>query len=324
MMKALSLIVAICLLTTSCATTSIIDDPYGSLSREEFLTARGYGPTAEKAELNAKVELASLFGSAVKSVTARTIAENKKGYDESFIKASEIVIDTEDLYGIEIAKTVKGKDGSYTSVAMMDKASAVTVYKAQQADMLDSLKSLEADKPLSDGSLASLEKAVSYCRLAEKYNKYVSIINYLEGSEIPFYDKRIAESVYSSASDSICLEISIVGDDTGRVESTVAEILTGFGLKLSGGSEMPTAITEGRIDFRQVQGTGVASDFVFAEFDAEIRLRDLVSDRTVFAYSTHGREGHQSYESAKSRALSVIEKEIKAAFNEQISEVFSI
>ena len=87
---------------------------------------------------------------------------------------------------------------------------------------------------------------------------------------------------------------------------------------------MPTAITEGRIDFRQVEGTGVAADFIFAEFDAEIRLRDLVSDRIVFAYSTHGREGHQSYESAKSRALSVIEKEIKAAFNEQISEVFSI
>ena len=104
----------------------------------------------------------------------------------------------------------------------------------------------------------------------------------------------------------------------------MAEILTGFGLKVSGGSEMPTAITEGRIDFRQVQGTGVASDFVFAEFDAEIRLRDLVSDRTVFAYSTHGREGHQSYESAKIRALSVVEDELRTAFAEQLSDLYSI
>lgn len=324
MMKAISLIVAICLLITSCATSSIIDDPYGSLSRDDFLTARGYGPTAEKAELNAKVELASLFGSAVKSVTARTIAENKKGYDESFIKTSEIVIDTEDLYGIEIAKTVKDKDGGYTSVAVMNKASAVTVYKAQQTDMLNSLRSLEDDVPVSDGSFASLEKAVSYYRLAEKYNKYVSIINYLEGSEIPFYDIRLAEDAYGAVSDSVCLEISIAGDDTGRVEAAVAGSLTGIGLKVSGGSDLPTSIAEGRIDFRQVQGTGAAADFVFAEFDAEIRLRDLISDRTVFVYSTHGREGHQNYESAKSRALSVVEDELRTAFAEQLSDLYSI
>lgn len=324
MMKALSLIVAICLFITSCATSSIIDDPYGSLSRDEFLTARGYGPTAEKAELNAKVELASLFGSAVKSVTARTIAENKKGYDESFIKTSEIVIDTEDLYGIEIAKTVKDKDGGYTSVAVINKASAVTVYKAQQTDMLNSLRSLEDDVPVSDGSFASLEKAVSYYRLAEKYNKYVSIINYLEGSEIPFYDIRLAEDAYGAVSDSVCLEISIAGDDTGRVEAAVAGSLTGIGLKVSGGSDLPTSIAEGRIDFRQVQGTGAAADFVFAEFDAEIRLRDLISDRTVFVYSTHGREGHQNYESAKSRALSVVEDELRTAFSEQLSDLYSI
>lgn len=324
MIKTISLLVAICLLITSCATNSMVKDPYVSLSRDEFLTARGYGPTAEKAELNAKVELASLFGSEVKSVTARTIAENKKGYDDSFIKTFEIVIDTEDMYGIEIAKTVKDKDGSYTSVAVMNRASAATVYKAHQADMLNLLRSLEADKPLSDGSLASLEKAVSYCRLAEKYNKYVSIINYLEGSDIPFYDIRIAESVYSSVSDSICMEISIVGDDTGRIESIVAGILTGFGIKVSGSSETPTAITEGGINFRQVQGTGVASDFVFAEFDAEIKLRDLVSDRTVFVYSTHGREGHQNFESAKSRALSIVEEELNTTFVEQLSDKYSI
>lgn len=324
MMRAASLIIVLCLAFTSCTSTSIVDDPYGSLSRDEYLTARGYGPTAEKAELNAKVELASLFGSSVRSVTARTIAENKKGYEESFIKTSELVIDNEDLYGIEIAETVKNKDGSYTSVAMMNRSAALAVYKAEQSDMLNSLNAYAADNPPSDGSFASLEKVINYYRLADKYNKYVSIINYLENSEIPFFDIRLAEGACSAVSDSICLEIVISGDDTGRAEAALTGILTDSGLKVSGGSEMPTAIAEGRIDFRQVQGTGVASAFVFAEYDVEIRLRDLISDRAVFVFTSHGREGHQNFESAKSRALSVVEDELKTAFAEQFSDRYSI
>lgn len=324
MMRAASLILALCLALTSCTSTSIVDDPYGSLSRDEYLTARGYGPTAEKAELNAKVELASLFGANVKSVVARTIAEDKSGYSESFIKTSEIVIDTENLYGIEIAKTAMDKDGSYVSVAMMNKEAASARYKAEQSDMLKSLEEYEKDNPAPDGSFASLEKAASYFRLAGKYNTFVSIINYLDGSNIPFYDIRKAENLYSAAADSICLEISISGDETGRVEASLAGLLTDSGLKVSGGSEISTAIAEGMTVFREVQGTGVASAFVFAEYDVEIRLRDFTSDRAVFVFTTHGREGHQNYESAQRRALSVIEEELVTAFAEQFEDRFSL
>lgn len=315
MMRAISLVIALLMIFSSCTSTS------NTYSQSEYLIAKGYGMTAEDAQLNAKVELASLFGTNVKSVTARTVTENKDGYDESFIKASEIVIDVEDLYGLEIAETNRDKDGRYTSVAIINKEVASSRYKAEIEGLLNKIEEVEIE---ANGSFESLEQAVSYYSLAKKYNMYVSIINYLDNANISYYDIRKAENVYSEVSNSICLEIILSGDENGKIEGELARILTDMGIKISGGSEMPTAIAEGQINFRKIQGTGIASDFVFAEYDIEIRLRDLLSDRALFVYTSHGREGHQDYGSAKSRAIAVIFEELESAFRVQFEDKYSL
>ncbi|MDD7270849.1 MAG: hypothetical protein PUH25_03095 [Spirochaetales bacterium] len=318
MMRAISLVIALLMIFSSCTSTS------NTYSKSEYLTGKGYGMTAEDAQLNAKVELASLFGTNVKSVTARTITENKDGYDESFIKASEIVIDVEDLYGLEIAETKREKDGRYTSVAIINKEVASSRYKAEIENLLNSLIKIEKLPIEANGSFESLEKAVSYYSLVEKYNMYVSIINYLDNDNISYYDIRKAENVYKEVSNSICLEIVLSGDENGKIEAELARILTDMGIKISGGSEMPTVIAEGQINFRKIQGTGIASDFVFAEYDIEIRLRDLLNDRALFVYTSHGREGHQDYGSAKSRAIAVIIEELESSFREQFEDKYSL
>ena len=78
------------------------------------------------------------------------------------------------------------------------------------------------------------------------------------------------------------------------------------------------------MDWTESKGTGVASSFVFAEYDASISLVDMTDGVSVFVYTEKGREGHQTIEGAKSRALTALSEEIANGLGNELKEKFAL
>jgi len=103
----------------------------------------------------------------------------------------------------------------------------------------------------------------------------------------------------------------------------VDKILTGAGLKVSAGNQEPTAKATVTVVWRESTGTGVASSFIFADYNADISLVDLAGGESIFVRSYKGKEGHQTFESAKARAITGLVDQIEDEFGPAMMEVFT-
>ncbi len=323
MRRSFLLISIFLILLVSCTSTSWVNEPYKTYSRDSYLVALGYGETAEKADLNAKTELASLFGLRVSSVTTSTITENLSDYDESFIKASSAYVDVDNLYGVEIARRTIEKDGRYVSLAVMEKRTTLQYLEGNIESEEDSIYRAYEQVEENLGSLSGLESASNLVRAVRNYNTRIAMINYLAGESREYLDEQKALEKWQEARDSIKIAITVDGDDFDAVKTNIANILTSCGLRLSDTAEDSNAVVDCQINIREVQGSGVAASFVFAEYDASISLIDSQTRKTILSYSLNGKEGHQNFSSAKTRAIKDLNDKISSTFGEELKGKFA-
>ena len=119
------------------------------------------------------------------------------------------------------------------------------------------------------------------------------------------------------------VEVSVEGDDSGAVRSAVSKTFTDVGIAVASGNQTPTAKAAVTIVWRESAGTGVASSFIFADYNADISLVDLAGGENIFVRSYKGKEGHQTFESAKARAISGLVSQIEDEFTPEMREVFT-
>ncbi|MBQ0071655.1 MAG: LPP20 family lipoprotein [Spirochaetales bacterium] len=140
--------------------------PYSSFSKKDYVCAVGYGKTQEEADLNAKVELASLFGLAVDSTISRNVTEatrttdgkTKDYYSEFFTMDAKTSVKVDNLYGVTIEKRT-GKDGSFHSLAVMKKSVTLDYYRAHRESTMASLNSLQTSVMEHMGTIAAVQDA---------------------------------------------------------------------------------------------------------------------------------------------------------------------
>lgn len=318
-------------LLCSCSSTAWITDPYNSYNQEKFVCAVGKGGTQEEADLAARKELASLFGMAVQSTVSRTVIETSSDKDgnksesfgDYFSSTASVSVNADNLYGVEIAKRTVESDGRYVSLAVMDKKATTDFYLARLESDGQEIESLKVMIPSLFGSLNAVKDSVSLVKKVNEYNTAVVMCNFLSGSEMPFISLSEFYNLYRQSRDSVVLEVIVDGDESGSVRSTVSKIFTDAGFTVSNGLLKPTAKSLVTVVWRESAGTGVASSFVFADFKADVSLIDLADNESVLVLSYKGKEGHQSYESAKARAVSDLVDQLNDEFKSAVRDSFT-
>ncbi len=308
------------LLLVSC--TSMMNwerEPYALHPQSDYVCAVGYGSSAEDADLNARKELASLFGMTVRSTTSRTVMEldnlEESTYSEFFASSSEIVVDVEALYGVEIAQR-KETDGNFASLAVMEKRVTRDYYEAVINSYRSRIKAIKESLGNPDGSFSFVEKAAELIKLINDYNTKVVLYNYLSDIKEPFMSVADTKRVFDEARKSVVLHIEVVGDETGTIQSTLSKIFTDGGFAVSKGGLAPTAKALVTIGWKELSGVG--NPFVFAAYTANVSVVDLVRNESVLVYTETGREGHQSIEGAKIRAERVLSENLSTQFKETL------
>ncbi len=322
MRKLIPFILVCILVITSCSSTSWIGNPYASYSREIYVAAVGYGDSADTADSNAKAELASLFGLRVTSVTARTVTESLTSYDENFMRANVSYADVDNLYGVEIAKRAVDKDGRHVSLAVMEKKPTLEYLEGNIVNERNAVERLYALVAETTGTLTGLENARSLVTSVSDYNTHIAMINYLSGKNEEYLDEKSASDKWQEARDSVSIAVSVSGDDSGAVKGKLLSLMTACGLRVADNPEDAASSVECSIDMREIQGSGVASSFVFAEYDAVITMADSASGKTILSYSYNGKEGHSNYTSAVTRALKDLCGKISSSLGEEMKEKF--
>lgn len=318
-------------LLASCSSTAWVMNPYKAYDEGRYVCAVGKGNTQEEADLAARKELASLFGMVVQSTVSRTVIETSsekdgktsESYGEYFVSNASVSVNADNLYGVEIAKRTTEKDGTCVSLAVMEKKATTDYYLARMKSDGEEIDTLKSVVPSLFGTLRGVSSAASLVKKANDYNTSVVMCNYLSGSDRPF--KSLAEfyEIYRQAREAVLVEVTVEGDDSGAVKSAVDKIFTDAGLTVSAGKGNPTAKAVVTVVWRETVGTGVASSFIFADYNADISVVDLAGGESIFVRSYKGKEGHQSFESAKARATTVLVGQIEDEFRSEMRDVFT-
>lgn len=317
-------------LLTSCSSTNWMTNPYSKYPQSDYVCGVGYGKSYEEAELAARRELAALFGMAVESTVSRTLIEtsaekngvSSESFSEFFSSNATVSVSVDNLYGVQIEKRAENK-GSYVALAVMEKKTTTDYYKGQLDSILGTVEILKKSACEKIGTFAGLNDAAELVGKCDQYNTTAVMYNYLSGADVPFISLSESYDIYKLAKDSIVLEVNVVGDDSGSVRAAVSKVFTDAGIAVSNGSLVPTAKADVTIFWQETQGTGVASSFVFANYNADVSLVDLAGNETVLVFTSKGKEGHQSYESAKSKATSGLVNQISSEFSTLVKESYT-
>ena len=334
MKKTISVVFAVLLLAgllVSCSSTSWIKDPYGTYSQSDYVCAVGRGKNVDEADLAARKELASLFGMTVQSTVSRTILEtsmNREGnksdsFGEFFTSTAFMNVTADNLYGVEIAKRSTEKDGTCISLAVMERKTTTDFYMARLKSDGEEIQFLKASIPSLIGTMKAVEDSATLVKKSNDYNTSAVMCNFLSGGDIPFVSLAEGYELHKKAREAVVLEVNVEGDDSGAVKSAVSKIFTDAGLAISNGKLEPTAKAEVSIVWRESAGTGVASSFIFADYNADVSVIDLAGNQTLLVFSTKGKEGHQSYEGAKARATTGLVNTITGNFHAQFVDTFT-
>lgn len=315
------------LMSVSCASSQAwIADPYSRYNPEDYICSVGYGDTMEKAELKAKQELASLFGMEVRASITRQITEAsgsgmETSHSDLFASDFTASVNLENLYGVKIVKRGPADKG-FAALAVMEKKPTAENY-LNEINVLE--KMLVAQKMLAgaaDGTFAALHRAVQYMETCRKYNTNLMIYSFLSADRLPLYDISDAHHRYQAAKNAIVLEVHVSGDDSGVVKSSASKLFTDAGFKVSHGTLTPTAKVVVTIAWQDFAGIG--NPFQYAQYNADVSVIDLAGNETVLVWNTADKEGHQTIEGARSRAVRRLCNDMEKEFTEALLKKYTI
>ena len=321
----ISFIIPLILLVAACSTTGgWIENPYAQYPKADYVGAVGRGYSQDEADLDARKELASVFGLAVNSTITRTVAETTDlettDYSEYLLSTTQASVNVDNLYGVEIVKRLQAEDGSYRSLAVMEKTATRNSYASLIESDLDEIESIRNGISF-DGSFSTLGKASELVSLCDECNTRIVMYNYLSGENRALINLSESKEIYRRALRSIVLETEVAGDETGAVASAVNKIFTDAGFAVSNGELAPTAKAKVSINWTRTGGTG--NPFIFANYNADVSVIDLKGNETVMVFSASDKEGHQIYESAQSRAIKRLIGTLEEEFSVQLLKKYT-
>lgn len=297
-------------------------NPYTEYPADTYVCALGFGDSVASADLNAKAELASLFGIGIRSTISNTIKESStqrngnamNSFSEFFSSESYITVSADNLIGVQIAKRTKDRAGDCVSLAVMERKTTAEYYLSRIQANRSIIDALVTSASLKTGSLTAVLDAVDAVRKANELNLEIAVYRFLSGNVFEYLRISEVRDVYRNAMEALSLIVSVEGDETGVIRTALAKVLTEAGFSVSNDIDKPSACVVATIAWKQSAGTGSAESFVFADYQIDVSMVDLHDGGTLVVLSDRGKEGHQTFDGALARA----KKDIEAFLNERL------
>lgn len=316
MKRLLGLVLAMIMLV-SCATTEQAVGETGTMNIEDrypsdrYVVAMGFGATRESAELNAKTELVSIFGSAVKT-SVRESTRSSIGMQNgqsivddivSFASDSSVTANIRSIWGMQLAPSVQSRDG-WESIAYVEKKPTIDWYRANLPALLDSIEETIAILSREKGSWKGIGTANKLYGMLIDYNNDVGIYNYLSGDDYRYYNSAKAMKLIEDVRDSVSVYVEVAGDDNGYLKSNLEKAFTDLGWRVARDGSSCSVILNADINWNISEGSG--NSFIFAYYDSSMSLKDKATGHTIEVFALQGKEAHKSEANAKKRAMMVI------------------
>lgn len=315
-----SIEIIILLLLCGCATTNTDSVPSWVAGRQSevlsanYILAVGCAQSRESADEDARLGLASFFGSNIKSQTYSGITSFNKGgsLHTDQIYKSDLLIDVnvDNLVCIEELESYVDKDGNIYILLGMNKRGALVHYAGKLAEIN---KEIATEYSMIDSSPRNLANCIAFAKLREKVSEATELCEIIK-----LIDSSYAASVIVSAAqvdllrqsfvNAIVFSLEIKGD-ADAVKTSISKVVTDNGYSVSE-EQTPNVITMNLVLSNILGNTKNA----FCGYELSVEIKDISEGKKYFSWSKQGREAMATYDQAKAKVIYNLTKEIEDSF----------
>lgn len=284
-----------------------------------YITAIGEGKTKEEAEIKAIASISLYFQTTtdVCNTLVKNYNEFEKGDIYKLTKYSSInekskITSNAEFFGVQFAQGFI-VDGSYTTLAFIDREGAFSVYEQRIKNNTSIIESLlltaeDYNNPIFGFEAAKLAIPVAemntqllkMARLTKKVSE-----NYFEKDDS--YIQRVY-SAYEICKNNRVFYISVPNDYQGMVKRTISDLLEKQGYNVSS----VNGICEIPVDITMTEDETETAFFVYGGLVINVTTG---TGEVIFSYSRNfPKKGGKTKDMAYKRAFQDIEKELKASF----------
>jgi hypothetical protein len=289
-------------------------------SNDGYLTAVGWNKDRGASEANAKAELVKTIRQTVhtRTTTGISFSEQNGAFSESRSAESEVNTFTSlEVAGLVIKETWRARDGTYYSLALLDRNEAGRYYRTliqKNTEVIDSQLVYASSNQESFDSYSALKRALNLARENDEHLYLLSAIHPSMYSLVrPDYGS--SQSVAEFARrvlGKIRIAVSITGDEGGAILSSFNKVLTDAGfnpsLALSGNYPYTLKIAV------NIENAGIVGRYETVRWTLDAALSDVLNNKVLFPWAVSGRESHTTQAEARRRAVRLINDEIATSF----------
>lgn len=273
----------------------------------DYITGTGSGANRQNAESAAKLALCQSLGESISGNQQTFLTSSSTGSEQSELSLSvkESVL-FEHITGIVIKDCIQDKKGSYSALAVLNRAEAGDYYstKARKNDLEIQKLVLQATANSTDyNSIALMEKAVAIAKDNQYNLDLLSVIS-------PSRSKSLLMS-YGSVSQlelkkgelakNILFFVKVENDIDGRIFAALTEKLSQKGYSISGDYKTAAYFIKAKVNFEQPSLH--KDNNYFVRYTLDCPVIEPLSDKIVATFNFTGREGAPDAKQASSRAL---------------------
>jgi hypothetical protein len=292
---------------------------------DRYVAAVGYDKDRDQAEKKALANLIMVFGQSVQAEIQANSSYSKAVLNGSTVRIEDSKLQSavktsaelDTLIGVEIRDVWPDNTGSYYAVAVLEKATAVTLYtellKANER-VLDTLLTISAEERETFDGLARYELAAT---IADANDLYARILSQVGGTALPQgkgADYRLAAAEIKKA---IPVQVTVQGDRSARIQGAFTGALNKQGIMSTGGRGS-RYVLEVTLAMSPADIPQNANKFVRYTLDAN--LIDTRTKTVLLPFSQTDRVGKLTVSEAENQVFLVLEKSIGETYTKELAD----
>jgi len=295
-----------------------------------YLTGVGIGDERQKAEDNARAEIAKVFYSHIdastkisqeylQSVSGTTTRESGRMSVQDILEVSTHKV----LSGVRIAEIYHESKPSnaFFALAVLDREQSMVILQNKINSLDQDIQTqLARAGRLNDRLLKikELKAALETHLLRQAYDTELVIVNPTgQGIAPPVAFVDIKNRLTDILTKEFHIRLEVKGDRAQDLQEALADALTQEGFSLSGANEKANVLVKGSIEIKPLKQT--SEQWKYVRWKTVFDLVDLKDDSVFGSISDTGREGHLSLPQAQDRALLKIKKNLLPKVSQEIA-----
>jgi hypothetical protein len=300
-----------------------------------YLTGVGMGDERQKAEDNARAEIAKVFYSHIdastkvyqeylQSVSGTTTRESGRTSVQDILNVSTHKV----LSGVRIAEVYREPKppNAFYALAVLDREQSMVVLRdkinaldkdiqtqlaraGQQSDQLFKVKELKA--------------ALQTHLLRQAHDAELTIVNPSgQGIAAPVAFVDIKNRLTDILAKDFRIRLAVKGDRAQDLQEALADALTAEGFSLASANEKANVLVKGSVEIKPLPQT--SDQWKYVRWKTAFDLVDVKGQSVFGSISDSGREGHLSVPQAQDRAVLKIKKDLLPKVSQEIARyIFS-